>query len=148
MAAVIAVALLLAVIAGQLELKRKQLSLAVYLPAGAVTLLAVSTQVGPGVLGYLPAVLGLSAGYLTLRLLIAELRRPPGALEPIAAERRSFPRRPLGPSPWAGSWSPFGADAGAGVQQGRRGADQDHAATGREPGAHGPSRVPTSRWRA
>ena len=69
-------------IAGQLELKRKQLSLAVYLPVGVVTLLAVSTQVGPGALGYVPAVLGLAAGYLTLRLLIAEIRRPPGALEP------------------------------------------------------------------
>ena len=90
MAAVVVVALLLAVIAGQLELKRKQLSLAIYLPAGALTLLAVSTQVGPGALGYLPAVLGLSAGYLTLRLLIAELRRPPGAHELIAAERRNF----------------------------------------------------------
>jgi hypothetical protein len=85
MAAVVVVALLLAVISGQLELKRKQLSLAIYLPAGAVTLLAVSTQVGPGALGYLPAVIGLGAGYVTLGLLIAELRRPPGALEPIAA---------------------------------------------------------------
>lgn len=90
MAAVVVVALLLAVISGQLELKRKQLSLAIYLPAGAVTLLAVSTQVGPGALGYLPAVIGLGAGYVTLGLLIAELRRPPGALEPIAAERRNF----------------------------------------------------------
>lgn len=90
MAAVVVVALLLAMLSGQLELKRKQLSLAVYVPAGVVTLLAVSTQVGPGALGYLPAVLGLSAGYLTLRLLIAELRRPPGAHELIAAERRNF----------------------------------------------------------
>jgi DMSO/TMAO reductase YedYZ molybdopterin-dependent catalytic subunit len=90
MAAVVVVALVLAVIAGQLELKRKQLSLAIYLPVGVVTLLAVSTQVGPGALGYVPSVLGLSAGYLTLRLLIAELRRPPGALEPVAAERRNF----------------------------------------------------------
>ena len=90
MIAVVVVALVLAVIAGQLELKRKQLSLAIYLPAGALTLLAVSTQVGPGALGYLPAVLGLSAGYLTLRLLIAELRRPPGAHELIVAERRNF----------------------------------------------------------
>ncbi|GAA3702177.1 molybdopterin-dependent oxidoreductase [Microlunatus aurantiacus] len=90
LAAVVVVTLVLAVVSGQLELKRKQLSLAVYLPAGVVTLLAVSTQVGPGALGYVPAVLGLSAGYLTLRLLIAELRRPPGALEPIAAERRNF----------------------------------------------------------
>ena len=48
MVAVVVVALLLAVVAGQLELKRKQLSLAIYLPAGVVTLLAVSTQVGPG----------------------------------------------------------------------------------------------------
>lgn len=90
MAAVVTVALALAVVSGQLELKRKQLSLAVYLPAGALTLLAVSTQVGPGALGYVPAVLGLAAGYLTLRLLIAEIRRPPGALEPVAAERRNF----------------------------------------------------------
>jgi DMSO/TMAO reductase YedYZ molybdopterin-dependent catalytic subunit len=90
MVLVVAAALLLAVIAGQLELKRKQLSLAVYLPVGVVTLLAVSTQVGPGALGYVPAVLGLAASYLTLRLLIAELRRPPGALEPVAAERRNF----------------------------------------------------------
>jgi DMSO/TMAO reductase YedYZ molybdopterin-dependent catalytic subunit len=78
------------VVAGQLELKRKQLSLAIYLPVGLLTLLAVSTQVGPGALGYVPAVLGLAAGYLTLRLLIAEIRRPPGALEPVAAERRNF----------------------------------------------------------
>jgi DMSO/TMAO reductase YedYZ molybdopterin-dependent catalytic subunit len=90
MAVVVVVAMLLAMLSGQLELKRKQLSLAVYVPAGVVTLLAVSTQVGPGALGYLPAVLGLSAGYLTLRLLIAELRRPPGAHELIAAERRNF----------------------------------------------------------
>lgn len=90
MAMVVAAALLLAVVAGQLELKRKQLSLAVYLPVGVVTLLAVSTQVGPGALGYVPAVLGLSTSYLTLRLLIAEIRRPPGALEPVAAERRNF----------------------------------------------------------
>lgn len=90
MALIVAAALLLAVVAGQLELKRKQQSLAVYLPVGVVTLLAVSTQVGPGALGYVPAVLGLSAGYLTLRLLIADLRRPPGALEPVAAERRNF----------------------------------------------------------
>ena len=90
MAGIVAVALVLAVIAGQLELKRKQLSLAVYLPVGVVTLLAVSTQVGPGALGYVPAVLGLATGYLTLRLLIAEIRRPPGALEPVAAERRNF----------------------------------------------------------
>ena len=90
MAGIVAVALVLAVIAGQLELRRRQLSLAVYLPVGVVTLLAVSTQVGPGALGYVPAVLGLSAGYLALRLLIAEIRRPPGALEPVAAERRNF----------------------------------------------------------
>lgn len=90
MAAIVVVALVLAVIAGQLELKHKQLSLAIYLPVGAVTLLAVSTQVGPGALGYVPAALGLAAGYLTLRLLIAEIRRPPGALEPVAAERRNF----------------------------------------------------------
>lgn len=90
MTVVVVVALALAVIAGHLELKRKQLSLAFYLPAGAITLLAVSTQVGPGALGYVPAVLGLAAGYLTLRLLIAEIRRPPGALEPVAAERRNF----------------------------------------------------------
>lgn len=90
MAAVVVVALLLAVIAGQLELKRKLRGLIIYLPVGVVTLLAVSTQVGPGAIGYVPAVLGLSAGYLTLRLLIAQLRRPPGALEPVVAERRNF----------------------------------------------------------
>lgn len=90
MTLVVLATLVLAVVAGELELKRKGMSLAIYLPVGAVTLLAVSTQVGPGALGYVPAVLGLSAGYLTLRLLIAELRRPPGALEPVAAERRSF----------------------------------------------------------
>lgn len=90
MALVVLGALLVAVVAGQLELRRKQLSLALYLPVGAFTLLAVSTQVGPGALGYVPAVLGLSAGYLTLRLLVAEIRRPPGALEPVAAERRNF----------------------------------------------------------
>ncbi|MDN5760913.1 MAG: molybdopterin-dependent oxidoreductase [Microlunatus sp.] len=83
-------ALVLAVISGQLELKRKQLGLAVLVPAGIFTLLAVSTQVGPGALGYVPAVLGLAAGYLALRLLVAELRRPPGSLEPVVAERRSF----------------------------------------------------------
>ena len=90
MAGIVTVGLVLAVIAGQLELRRKQLSLAIYLPVGVLTLLAVSTQVGPGALGYVPAVLGLAAGYLTLRLLIAEIRRPPGALEPVAAERRNF----------------------------------------------------------
>lgn len=90
MAGIVAVALVLAAVSGQLELKRRQASLLVYVPVGILTLLAVSTQVGPGALGYVPAVLGLSAGYLTLRLLIAELRRPPGALEPVAAERRNF----------------------------------------------------------
>lgn len=82
--------LALAAFAGQLELRRRHFSLFVILPVAAVTLLAVSTQVGPGALGYVPAVLGLAAIYLTLRLLIADLRRPPGALEPLVAERRSF----------------------------------------------------------
>lgn len=87
---VVVVWLALAALAGQLELRRRHFSLFVILPVAVVTLLAISTQVGPGALGYVPAVLGLAAIYLTLRLLIAELRRPPGALEPLVAERRSF----------------------------------------------------------
>lgn len=90
MALVAAGWLVLAAFAGQLELRRRHFSLLVILPIAAVTLLAVSTQVGPGALGYVPTVLGLAAVYLMLRLLIAELRRPPGALEPLVAERRSF----------------------------------------------------------
>jgi len=90
MALVVIAWLVLAAFAGQLELRRRHFSLFVILPIATVTLLAISTQVGPGALGYVPAVLGLAAVYLTLRLLIAELRRPPGALEPLVAERRSF----------------------------------------------------------
>lgn len=90
MVVIVATALVLAVIAGQLELRTRGLGLAIYLPFGVLTLLAVSTQVGPGAIGYVPATLGLVAGYLTLRLLVAELRRPPGAMEPVAAERRTF----------------------------------------------------------
>lgn len=82
--------LTLAAFAGQLELRRRHFSLFLLLPVAALTLLAISTQVGPGALGYVPAVLGLAAIYLTLRLLIAELRRPPGSLEPLVAERRNF----------------------------------------------------------
>ncbi|MFT4166372.1 MAG: molybdopterin-dependent oxidoreductase [Microlunatus sp.] len=82
--------LLLAAFAGQLELRRRHFSLFVILPVAATTLLAISTQVGPGALGYVPAVLGLAAIYLTLRLLISQLRRPPGSLEPLVAERRNF----------------------------------------------------------
>ncbi|MBM7798795.1 DMSO/TMAO reductase YedYZ molybdopterin-dependent catalytic subunit [Microlunatus panaciterrae] len=87
--------LLICALAGQLEYRHRYRGAAVFGLLAAVALVAVTLTPDKSPLSFLPAVVGLAAGYGILRLLLTRLQRwhPQRAAGPTDAERAPVPGR-------------------------------------------------------